>query len=125
MLKLLTSFAVSSFLLCAPALADTPSDAPITAVKVSLVVKQGADVRTHELVISDRGCGTVKEKAVTYEDEIRVCSRPTANGLVIDTEWFTRTGPSEYRTHSETILRKGGTSEIGRTGGIRLAVKLS
>src|SRR5262245_10541003 len=77
MRKLLISVAVSSFLRCAPALADTPQppgDAPAASVKVSLVVKQGADARTHELVISERGCGAVKEKAASYEDDIRVCS---------------------------------------------------
>ena len=119
MLKLLVSSTLATFLLCAPALADTPAQpaqqAPISSLRLSLLVKSGTDARTHELVISDHGCGTVKEKAAAYEDDIRVCSRATPSGLVIETDWSTRTGTSEYRTRSEIVMpRKGGTSEIGR-----------
>jgi hypothetical protein len=96
---------------------------PTQMLRLTLVVKAGAETRTHELAISDVGCGSISDKAAAYEDQIRVCSRHAASGLVIDTEWSTRTGPSEYRTRSEMLLaRAGGTGEIGRTGGHRLVV---
>jgi hypothetical protein len=132
MRKLLVSSSLACLLLTAPALADPPPPPPapppalaMSPVHVQLSVKAGADTRTHELVISDQGCGTVKEKSSTYEDDIRVCSRVATTGLLIETEWFTHFGQVEYRNRSETVLaRKGGSSEIGRAGGIRLAIKL-
>jgi hypothetical protein len=122
--------AITTFVLCGPALADSPGkptgppDAgPAQMLRLTLVVKAGSDARTHELSISDRGCGSISDKAAAYEDQIRVCSRPTAGGLLIDTDWSSRTGPAEYRTRAELLLpRAGGSGEIGRTGGHRLAV---
>jgi hypothetical protein len=122
--------AATTLLLCGPALADPsakqpapPGPDPAQMLRLTLVVKAGAAARTHELAISDRGCGSVQEKTPGYEDQIRVCSRPTASGLLIDTDWTTRAGPTEYRTRSEMLVaRAGGTGEIGRAGGHRLQV---
>lgn len=144
MRKTLLFTAISTFILCGPALADSPADskappppAPKTAppapkaalpeasqmLRLTLVVKAGADTRTHELAISDRGCGNVTEKTAAYEDQISVCSRPTGTGLQIDANWTTRSGPTEYRTHWEALMpRTGGTTEAGRAGGNRLGL---
>jgi hypothetical protein len=134
--KLLLS-AITTLLLGGAALADPsppgkpppPSSGasadrdPKQMLRLTLVVKAGAETRTHELAISDIGCGSISDKAAAYEDQIRVCSRTAASGLVIDTEWSTRTGPAEYRTRSEMLVaRAGGSGEIGRTGGHRLTV---
>jgi hypothetical protein len=129
MSKLVVCSTIALVLLAPPAFAQPapppPAPPPASAIRVALSIKAGPDARTHELVLSDDGCGTVQEKANAYEDNIRVCSRPAANGLRIETDWFTRSGPNEYRSHSEIVLpRKGGTSEIGRSGGVRLALKL-
>jgi len=103
-----------------PALAPPPSQ----SVRLSLAIKAGADVRTHELVISERGCGIVKEKTPQYEDDVRICSVPTTHGLSLEIEGFTRVGATEYRQRSEMIVaRKGASFEIGRTNGTRFAVK--
>ncbi len=122
--------AITTFVLCGPALADSsskptgpPGAGPSQMLRLTLVVKAGPDTRTHELSISDTGCGSISDKAAAYEDQIRVCSRPAAGGLLIDTDWSTRAGPTEYRTRSELLLpRAGGRGELGRTGGHRLAV---
>ncbi|HSK04831.1 MAG TPA: hypothetical protein VK932_26460 [Kofleriaceae bacterium] len=125
--------AITTFVLCGPALADAPGKpkptgppagaGPAQMLRLTLVVKAGADARTHELSISDHGCGSISDKAAAYEDQIRVCSRPAAGGLLIDTDWSSRAGPAEYRTRAELLLaRTGGSGEIGRTGGHRLAV---
>jgi hypothetical protein len=139
---LVTSFAAFALSLSVSALADpsppgkppppppspsSPSSGadrgPTQMLRLTLVVKAGAETRTHELAISDTGCGSISDKAAAYEDQIRVCSRQAAGGLLIDTDWSTRTGPAEYRTRSELLLaRAGGSSEIGRTGGHRLTV---
>lgn len=119
-----------TFLLGGPALADPsgkqpapPGPDPAQTLRLTLVVKAGTAARTHELAISDRSCGTVSDKSPGYEDQIHVCSRPTASGLLIETDWTTRAGPAEYRTRSAMLVaRTGGTGEIGRTGGLRLAV---
>ena len=96
---------------------------PKQMLRLTLVVKAGAETRTHELAISDTGCGSISDKSAAYEDQIRVCSRTAASGLLIDTDWSTRTGPAEYRTRSEMLVaRAGGSGEIGRTGGHRLMV---
>ena len=96
---------------------------PTQTLRLTLVVKAGAEARTHELSIADTGCGSISDKTIAYEDQIRVCSRLVAGGLLLDTDWSTRTGPAEYRTRSEMLLtRAGGSGEIGRTGGRRLAV---
>jgi hypothetical protein len=122
--------AITTFVLCGPALADSsakstgpPAAGPAQMLRLTLVVKAGADARTHELSISDRGCGSISDKAAAYEDQIRVCSRPAAGGLLIDTDWSSRAGPAEYRTRAELLLaRAGGSGELGRTGGHRLTV---
>jgi hypothetical protein len=124
--------AFTTLLLCGPALADPstgpkppspPSAGPSQMLRLTLVVRAGPDARTHELAISDTGCGSITDKATAYEDQIRVCSRPIANGLLLDTDWNTRAGPAEYHTRSELLLaRAGGTAEIGRTGGLRLGL---
>jgi hypothetical protein len=129
--KLLLS-SIATLLLGGTALADPspgkpppPGEGrdPKQMLRLTLVVKAGAETRTHELAISDTGCGSISDKAAAYEDQIRVCSRSAAGGLLIDTDWSTRTGPAEYRTRSELLLaRAGGSGEIGRTGGHRLAV---
>jgi hypothetical protein len=122
--------AIATAALCGPALADSPtkptgpppSAGPSQMLRLTLVVKAGADARTHELSISDGGCGSVSDKSASYEDQIRVCSRSSPSGLLLDTDWSTRSGASEYRTRSELLLgRTGGTTEIGRSG-LRLAV---
>jgi hypothetical protein len=128
------SSAVTTLLLCGPALADPstnpkppspPTAGPSQMLRLTLVVRAGPDTRTHELAISDTGCGSISDKAAAYEDQIRVCSRPVANGLLLDTDWNTRAGPAEYHTRSEFLLaRAGGTTEIGRTGGLRLGVTM-
>jgi hypothetical protein len=116
--------------LCGPALADSPAKPtgppaadPSQMLRITLVVKAGADARTYELSISDRGCGSLSDKSAAHEDEIRVCSRPAAAGFLIDTDWKTRAGAVEYRTRSEMLVaRGGGSGEVGRTGGLRLGV---
>lgn len=106
-----------------PSLPPGADRGPTQMLRLTLVVKAGAETRTHELAISDTGCGSISDKAAAYEDQIRVCSRQAAGGLLLDTDWSTRTGPAEYRTRSEMLLaRAGGSGEIGRTGGHRLAV---
>jgi hypothetical protein len=125
--------AIATFVLCAAALADPsskppgstgpPGAGPSQMLRLTLVVKAGSDARTHELSISDSGCGSISDKSAAHEDQIRVCSRPAASGLLIDTDWSTRAGATEYRTRSEMLVaRGGGSGEIGRTGGLRLAV---
>lgn len=128
----LMASSITATLLCGSALADPSTSArppppppagPSQMLRLTLVVKAGPDARTHELAISDTGCGSISDKAAAYEDQIRVCSRPTAGGLLLDTDWMTRAGPAEYHTRSELLLaRAGGTSEIGRAGGLRLGV---
>ena len=95
----LLSVAIATTLLCGPALADPstsprpppPAAAPVAAagpsqmLRLTLAVKAGADTRTHELAISDAGCGSVSDKAAAYEDQIRVCSRTVAGGILLDT----------------------------------------
>jgi hypothetical protein len=104
--------------------APAPPPAPAQSVRLTLAIKAGNDVRTHELVISDRGCGVVKEKSPQYEDDVRICSVPTANGIAIEIEGFVRAGSTEYRQKSEVIVaRKGASFEVGRTNGMRFAVK--
>lgn len=96
---------------------------PAQQLRLTLVVRAGPDARTHELAISDTGCGTIAEKTSAYEDQIHICSKQAGNALLLETDWSTRAGPSEYHTHSELLLaRTGGTTEIGRTGGLRLGV---
>ena len=122
--------AITTAVLSGPALADNPAKPtgppgadPAQMLRVTLVVRTGADARTHELSISDRGCGSISDKAAAHEDQIRVCSRPTASGFLIETDWGTRAGAAEYRTRSEMLIaRAGGSLEVGRTGGLRLGV---
>src|SRR5262249_6100635 len=123
MLKLLVSSTVALFMLAAPALAD-PQPVPAATVKVAVSIKAGPDTRTHDLAISEDGCGYVKEKSTTYEDDIKLCSRPAANGLRIEAEWYTRTGQNEYRNQSVIVMPHKGSAEIGRAGGTRLVLKL-
>jgi hypothetical protein len=128
--------AITTAVLCAPALADTPKAPPAPAppapavsaessqtLRLTLVVKAGNDTRTHELAISDRGCGNITEKTTAYQDEISVCSRPAGTNLQIETSWQTRAGIAEYRTHWEAVLpRTGGSVEVGRAGANRLGL---
>jgi hypothetical protein len=134
----LLSVAIASTLCCGPALADSstsprsppaaapaPSVGPSQMLRLTLAVKAGAETRTHELALSDIGCGSISDKTAAYEDQIRVCSRPVPGGLLLDTDWATRAGPGEYRTRAELLLpRSGGAGELGRTGGLRLGVTL-
>lgn len=142
MMRTLTMASILTCLLCSPALAQPSPPAappprapsappppgrvliPAQSVRVALSIKVGADVRTHQLVISDEGCGLVKDRTAAYEDEVRICSRPAANGLLVEIDGTTRAGlANEYRTRSEVVLaRKGGAIEIGRAGGVRYAL---
>jgi len=107
-----------------PAPAPAPTRAPAQSVRIALAIKAGTDVRAHEIVISDHGCGHVKEKTAQYEDDVRICSVPTTNGISIEVEGFVRAGATEYRQKSEVIVaRKGASFEVGRTNGMRFAVK--
>lgn len=120
----LLATAISTFVLCGPALADSAAPpAPLQPLRLTVAVKAGADVRTHELAISDGGCGTISDKTTAYEDQIRICSKPTPTGVLLDADWTTRTGPSEYRTRWESLVaRGGGTIEVGRAGVNRLVL---
>jgi len=98
-------------------------------VKLQLVVKTGTDTRTHDIQISDRGCGVVKEKTQSYEDEFKICSTATGNNVSLAVESMIRTnnGPAftEYRLNVEiAVPRKGGSAEVGRVGnGFRYSLK--
>ncbi len=114
----------SSTLAAAQPTPAQPPQPPMQSVRFSLTVKSGADTRTYELVMSDRGCGTVEEKAAAYADDVRVCSVPAPNGLSLEIEGMTRAGATEYRQRAQVVLaRKGGSVEVGRTGGMRFALK--
>ena len=104
--------------------ADAQPAPAAQSIKIALSIKAGTDVRAHEIVISDHGCGIVKEKTAQYEDDVRICSVPTTNGVSIELEGFVRAGATEYRQKSEVIVaRKGASFEVGRTNGMRFAVK--
>ena len=110
--------------LCAPsvALADP---APQRQLKLQLTVKHTAATRTHQLLLLDRSCGSVKEKSATHEDDIDVCAELVQNDLRLRVQWFVRQGPSEYRTKWESVMaRKGGQIEVGRIGGTRLTLQM-
>ncbi len=138
------AFTASLFalLLAGPALADPNTKAPprtatspvvaqpamvlptVQSVRLSVAVKSGADVRTHELVISERGCGSIKDRSASYEDEVRICSTVMAKGLMLELDGSTRAGMNEYRTRSEVLLaRSGAVIEVGRAGGVRYVLK--
>jgi hypothetical protein len=122
MTKTLLSASVLTTLLCGAALANPPP--PAASVRLTITVTSSAGVRSYDLLIGENGCGTVQEKAASYEDEVRVCSVVASNGLRVELEGKTRAGASEYRSKSEMVLaRKGATAQIGRTGGVRFTVK--
>jgi len=131
MMKPVASSSLLVFVLCAPALADTPKvvPPPTTTIQqplqLTLTVKVAADTRVHELAIFDNGCRRVEEKTSAYEDEIQICARPAPQGVFLDVDWRTRNGATEYRTSSGTVVaRKGGKFEVGRVGGARFALQL-
>ena len=133
MMKQLASASLLVVLLCAPAVADPPTKAvpppaapsmALQPLQVKLTVKVGPDTRTHELAVFDHGCNRVEEKSASYEDDINICTRPAPQGIFVDVNWKTRNGPNEYRTNSGTVMRKGGTFEVGRTGGTRFTLQL-
>lgn len=119
---MLTKTLLFSCLFATAAHAETP--AATQSLRLSLTIKVGTDARAHELVISDRGCGTVREKASAYEDDVRLCSVPTPTGVALQIEGMTRTDSTEYRHKSEILIARHGASvEVGRTGGVRFAIK--
>jgi hypothetical protein len=118
-------------MLCVPALADTPRASPlppspsVQPLQVRLTVKTGTDTRTHEVAVFDQGCNRVQDKSSAYEDDINLCTRPATQGVLVEVSWQTRSGPNEYRTSSATVMpRKGGTFEVGRTGGTRFTLQM-
>src|SRR5436190_22823650 len=78
-----------------------PPAPPVQSLRLALTVKSGADTRTHELVILDRGCGVVHQKAPSYDDDFQLCSTPTATGVSLAVEGTTRAGAIEYKQRSE------------------------
>ena len=133
MRKHLMSSMLATLVLCGGAAAETPTKPPAPAppaaagppqmLRLALSIKAGADARTHEVSLSDQGCGSVVDKSAAHEDHIRVCSRRTSAGVLLDTDWSTRTGAAEYHTRGELLLpRAGAAGEIGRANGPRLGV---
>ncbi|HEY5939154.1 MAG TPA: hypothetical protein VIU61_31095 [Kofleriaceae bacterium] len=115
---------VLALALCAPnvSLANPP---PQRQLKFQLTVKHTAATRTHQLLLLDRTCGSVKEKSATHEDDIDVCAEAVQGDLRLRVQWFVRQGPSEYRTKWESVVaKKGGTVEVGRVGGTRLTLQM-
>jgi hypothetical protein len=113
---------VTLFALAAPAAAQ-PAPPP-TPLAVKLTVKAGNDTRTYDLSIFDQGCGRVEDKAGAYEDEFHVCSRPAAQGFLVEVQWRTRNGPTEVKMSSASVLKKGTKAELGRVAGTRFTLQL-
>ena len=91
--------------------------------RFAVSIKMGADVRTYELTIIDRDCGTVKEKTAQSESEVKLCSHPSSSGLAIDIDAFVRGGTTEYRQRAQAIIaRKGASFDFGSSG-TRVTVK--
>jgi hypothetical protein len=108
-----------------PAPGPAPAAGPTQMLRLTLSIKAGADARAHELSLSDQGCGSVVDKSPAHEDHIRVCSRRTSAGVLLDTDWSTRAGAAEYHTRGELLLpRSGPAGELGRANGPRLGVSV-
>jgi hypothetical protein len=114
---------VLALLLCpAVSLADPPPPRPL---KFQLTVKHTAAARTHQLLLLDQSCGSVREKSASHEDEIDVCAEIVQGDLRLRVAWSVRQGTSEYKTKWESVVaRKGGQIEVGRVGGTRLTLQM-
>jgi hypothetical protein len=120
-MKTLTMSSVLVFMLCAPALADPPP----RPMRLAFQIKTAAGTRVHELAIAGRDCAHVVDKDTDHDDEIKACAiEDSADGVRLDLEWMTRTGPAEYKSKSSIVVARGGTLELGRSGGTRLALNL-
>ncbi len=102
-----------------------PAPPSVQTVRLSLTIKSGTDTRTHELVITDDSCGSIKEqRAGAYEDEVTICTNPTATGIKLHLEGKTRNGTTEYQQRSQVVIaRRGGKVEVGRINGMRFALE--
>lgn len=104
------------------ALANPP---PPRQLKFQLTVKHATATRTHQLLLVDKSCGSVHEKATTHEDAIDVCAEDLQGDLRLRVSWSVRQGPTEYQTKWESVVaRKGGQIEVGRLGGTRLTLQM-
>ncbi|MGN6108915.1 MAG: hypothetical protein ACTHU0_27665 [Kofleriaceae bacterium] len=127
--RTLCSAAIVTFVLCGPALAQpapAPS-APPAQLRLSLVISPGtapnAQVRKHELALVEGGCGTVNDLGPQHHDEIQVCSKPTEKGLLLDTDWRTRSGTTSYQMRWQSLVsRNGGTVDVGSRDGLRFTM---
>lgn len=136
-MKLLLVAGSILFLLCGPAAFAAPAPAPTTPttptpptppptptppVHVELTVSDGATTRTHELVLPEEGCGSVREKATNRDDKIRICLVRLAGRPKVDIQWYLRVGAKEYETTSITDFARGARFELGRRGAAQLTV---
>jgi hypothetical protein len=106
------TIALSLLALSTPAIAQPAPNQP-TPLTFKLTLKVGADTRVHELRMLDDDCGIVNSKATAYEDEIGVCTRPSAQGVVVKVKWRTRTSTNEYKSETATVMKKGGQVDVG------------
>jgi hypothetical protein len=76
-------------------------------------------------VIADRTCSEVYEKAAAFEDNIRICSQPTSNGVTLEMVVTARSDAGELRWRTQiAVARKGGSAAAGSFGGgLRFVVK--
>ena len=104
--------------------APKPAPAPKQAVQVTASMKAGAVTRTYDLALHEDSCAFIDDRAKSHEDELRICARPHPRGTTFEVRWKTRSGPDAQSVQWDAVIARGSTSEVGRIGGARFAVKL-
>lgn len=123
MLKPFTLASLTVALLCSPARADAPHVSSQQPITLSIQVKSGKDVRSHQIVLVEHACGRSQEKLPDHQDEIKICAESdTLAGVKLAIEWWTRANDAEYKSESTTVVTRGGKFEIGHGGSMMLAV---
>jgi len=112
---LLSSLAGSAFAQPAPPPARKPYE-------LELSITDGADNRAYDLVLVDESCGSVEERVGDRKDEVKVCARPSPEGVRLSVTWQLHTKALDHEVSYVAVVAKGKAVSVGRTKGARLVL---
>ncbi len=123
----LTMIAISTALLAAVPHAATAQPAPASGPKqlrVEITTKTPTETKVHDLAITDDGCGELTEEGKDRFAQIKICAMTRTSGSHLAIEWNFRDGANHHRGRGGALVTAGVRTDIVRTPGTSLAIKL-
>ena len=105
MLKPILSSSLLLTLLCAPALADSPST-------TTYVVELATKTTRHTVLVADRSCGEVQIKSTQRESFLRVCAHEAGKHVRLELDRRTRDNTDEAHQAAVVMATSGASFDL-------------